>query len=401
MTTIPAVDLPFLDITAPDFRFDSPAVAAARETNWCAMTPMGLIVLRHAEMHQLLRDPRLAQSGERYLELMGISDGPLYDWFVPMILHQRGADHLRLRRLVSKAFSPRMIEGLRPFMRDTATSLTAAIAERGECEFMADFADPMPVRVMCALLGVPPTDYELFRRWSTDVGLVYSFTLPQLRTRVEEAVVGLRAYVDSLIEQRRAEPRDDLLSALIAAEESGDRLSTEELRNLALTLVFAAHDTTRNQLGQALATFSEYPDQWRLLARRPELAPQAVEEVMRWAPAVPTIFRFAVEDLDVHGVHVPAGTFLLLGTHAASRDPLAVDDGDRFDITIHRQVPHLTFGGGPHYCIGAPTARVEMAESLIALSSQLAPPSIAGPVTWRPPTAIHGPESLPLRFERR
>lgn len=401
MTTTPAVDLPFLDITSPDFRFGSPAVAAAREASWCATTPMGLLVLRHAEIHQLLRDPRLAQSGERYLELMGISDGPLYDWFVPMILHQRGADHLRLRRLVSKAFSPRMIEGLRPFMRDTATTLTEAIAARGECEFMADFADPMPVRVMCALLGVPPADYELFRRWSTDVGLVYSFVLPQLRTRVEEAVVGLRAYVDSLIEQRRAAPRDDLLSALVAAEESGDRCSTEELRNLAVSLVFAAHDTTRNQLGQALATFCAHPDQWQLLAERPELAPQAVDEVMRWAPAVPTIFRFAVEDFDLHGVHIPAGTFVLLAVHAASRDPRALGAADRFDITIPRQVPHLTFGAGPHYCIGAPTARLEMVESLIALSSRLAPPALAGPVTWRPPTAIHGPESLPLTFQVR
>jgi cytochrome P450 len=401
MATTPVADLPFLDITSPDFRFDSPAVAEARAAHWCAMTPMGLIVLRYAEMHQMLRDPRLAQSGERYLELMGISDGPLYDWFVPMILHQRGADHLRLRRLVSKAFSPRVIEDLRPFTRDTATSLTEAVAERGECEFMADFADPMPVRVTSALLGVPPADYELFQRWSTDVGLVYSFSLPQLRARVEEAVVGLYAYVDSLVEQRRADPLDDLLSALIAAEESGDRLSTPELRNLAVTLVFAGHDTTRTQLGQALATFTEYPDQWELLSERPELAPQAVEEVMRWAPSVPTIFRFAVEDVDLHGVHVPAGTFVLLGAHAASRDPRVFGDADRFDITIQREAPHLSFGGGPHYCLGAPTARAEMVEALAALSSRLAPPSITGPVTWRPPTALYGPENLPLRFERR
>jgi cytochrome P450 len=399
--TTPTVDLPFLDIASPDFRFDSPAVAEARAASWCAKTSMGLIVLRYAETHQLLRDPRLAQSGEHYLKLMGIHDGPLYDWFVPMILHQRGADHLRLRRLVNKAFSPRVIEVLRPFIRETATSLTEAIAERGECEFMADFADLLPVRVMSALLGVPPADYELFQRWSTDVGLVYSFTLSQLRARVEEAVVGLNTYVDSLIEQRRAEPGDDLLSALIAAEESGDRLSTRELRNLAVTLVFAGHDTTRTQLGQALATFAEYPDQWRLLSEHPGLAPQAVEEVMRWAPSVPAIFRFAVEDFDLHGVHVPAGTFVLLCAHAASRDPRVFSDGDRFDITVQREAPHLSFGGGPHYCIGAATARAETAEALAALSSQLAPPSITGPVAWRPPTALYGPENLPLRFERR
>jgi cytochrome P450 len=401
VTVTPAMDLPFLDITSADFRFDSPTVAEAREASWCATTPMGFIALRYAEMRQLLSDPRLAQSGERYLAQMGISDGPLYDWFVPVILHQRGEDHLRLRRLVGKAFSPRVIEGLRPFIRDTATGLAEAVAARGECEFMDDFADPMPVRVMSELLGVPNEDYELFRRWSTDVGLVYSFALPQLRARVEEAVVGLHAYVDSLIGRRRAEPQDDLLSALIAAEEDGDRLSTDELRNLVVTLVFAGHDTTRNQLGQALATFAGHPDQWRLLGERPELAPQAAEEVMRWAPSVPTVFRFAVEDIDLHDVHIPAGTFVLLCAHAASRDPRVFRDGERFDITVPREAPHLIFGGGPHYCIGAAIARVELAESLAVLSNRLQPPSTAGPVTWRPPTALYGPENLPLRLEPR
>lgn len=399
MTFALDANLPVLDITSADFRFDSPAVAAAREANWCAATPMGLIVLRHAETRQLLADARLAQSGERYLTQLGISDGPLYDWFVPGILHQRGDDHLRLRRLLAKAFTPRMIESFRPFIRDTAIELTAAITARGECEFMEAFADPMPIRVMSALLGVPNEDYELFRRWSTDLGLVYSFMLPQLRARVEEAVVGLHAYVDSLIERRRAEPQDDVLSALIAAEERGNRIGTDELRNLAVSLVFAAHDTTRNQLGQALATFAEHPDQWRLLGERPDLATQAAEEVMRWAPSVPTIFRFAMEDIDVHGLRIPAGTFVLLCAHAASRDPRVFRNSESFDIAASREVPHLTFGGGPHYCIGAAIARVELAESLAALSSRLQPPSITGPVSWRPPTALFGPENLPLRFE--
>lgn len=398
MHTVPA---PFLDVTDPEFRFDSPAVAEARELSWYAETPLGLVVLRYAQAQALLRDPRFAGSGERYFGLQGITDGPLHDWFVSMILHRTGPDHLRLRRLVSKAFTPRVIERLRPFMRTTATELAGRIAVAGGCEFMDEFADPLPVAVMCELLGVPAGDYNLFRRWSTDMGLVFSFTVAAMHDRVEEAVVGLYGYVDGLIAQRRAQPRDDLLSALVAAEEAGDRLSSDELRNLAVTLVFAAHDTTRNQLGQAMVAFAAHPDQWRLLGARPDLAAQAVEEVMRWAPTVPTIYRFALEDVELDGVRIPAGTFVLVCAAAANRDPRVFPGGGGFDITRQREVGHLTFGGGPHFCLGAATARAEIAEALTVLTGRFDPPSPAGAVDWRPPTGLYGPERLPLRFPPR
>ncbi|GAA1799176.1 cytochrome P450 [Planosporangium flavigriseum] len=404
-TTTASLDAPFLDVTDPKFRFDSPAVAEARELSWYAKTPLGLLVLRYAEAQGVLRDLRFAPSGERYLALQGISEGPLYDWFVSIILHRTGDDHLRLRRLVTKAFTPRMMEGFRPFMRDRASQLAERIAARtsttGECEFMDEFADPLPVAVMCELLGVPAEDYHLFRRWSTDVGLVFSFNLADVHTRAEAAVIGLYEYLDRLIALRRAEPRDDLLSALIAAEETGDRLSTDELRNLAVALVFAAHDTTRNQLGHAMVAFAAHPDQWHLLGKRPELATQAVEEVMRWAPTVPTTFRFALEDVQLNGVDLPAGSFVLVCAQAANRDPRVFPGGSRLDITRQLEAAHLTFGGGPHYCLGAATARTEIAAALSVLTSRFDPPSHAGPVAWRAPTGLYGPERLPLRFTVR
>jgi cytochrome P450 len=403
--TTSAVDVPFLDVTDPALDFGSDAVAQARAASWYGRTPLGLIVLRYAEVQEVLRDPRFAQSGKRYLALHGVTDGPLYDWFTDIILHRRGEDHLRLRRLVNQAFGPRAIEGFRPLIRERAeglaASVAASVATEGECEFMDAFADLLPVQVLCAMLGIPAGDYEAFHRWSAEVGLTYSFALRDLRPRVEDAVTRLHEYVDTLIARRRAEPGRDLVSTLIAAEEAGDRLSSAELRNLLVALVFAGHDTTRNQLGQAMVTFAAHPDQWRLLGDRPELAPQAVEEVMRWNPSIPTSFRFALEDVDLHGTHIPEGTFLLLCAHSANRDPRVVANGGEFDITVRREVPHTTFGGGPHYCLGAATARAELAESLVALARRLGPPSIAGPVTWRPPTALAGPERLPLRFEPR
>jgi cytochrome P450 len=391
--------VPFLDVTDPAFDFGSPEVARAREANWYGRTPIGLIVLRYAEVQELLRDRRLVQSGQHHLEATGVTGGPVYDWFVPMILHRQGTDHLRLRRLVHRAFTPRVINELRPFIRDTALRLAERVAAVEVCEFVEMFADPLPVAVMSRLLGVPAEDYELFRSWSTDVGLVYQLTHDRgLLPRVEAAVAGLYGYVETLIDRRRAEPGDDLVSALVRAQHAEERISEAELRNLVVTLVFAAHDTTRHQLGHALATLCEHPDQWALLAERPELAEQAVDEVMRWCPSVPAIFRFAAEDIDHRGLHIAAGTFVMLCVHAAHRDPRAFTEGDSFDITVDRDNGPLTFGAGAHYCLGAPTARAELAEALPVLARRLGPPSLAGPVTWRIPIGIHGPERLPLRF---
>ncbi|GAA2795662.1 cytochrome P450 [Saccharopolyspora taberi] len=391
-------EVPFLDLTHPDFSFDSPEVAEARERSWYARTPVGIIVLRYAEVRELLHDRRLAQDGRRYMELNGITSGPVYDWFVPLILHRNGDDHVRLRRVVQKAFTPRRINELRPFMRETATALAERIAESGECDFVEAFADPLPVAVMSRLLGVPPEDYDVFHGWSTDIGLVFSLTNADVYERVERAVVELHGYVDSLIAQRRSRPEDDLLSTLVAAQQEENRLDAEELRNLVVSLVFAGHDTTRHQLGLAMVALCAHPEQWSALRDDPEPADRAVDEILRWSPAAPAVFRFALQDFDYQGLHIPAGTFVMLGSHPAHHDPRVFEGGDSFDITATRPAGHLTFGAGPHYCLGAATARAEIAEALPALASTLGTPNLAGPVSWRSPIGVYGPTSVPVRF---
>jgi cytochrome P450 len=397
-TSVPH-DVPFLDVLDPAFDFGSPEVTAAQAKNWYARTPMGFIVLRFAEAQDLLRHPRMRENGKVYLEMNGIFEGPIYDWFVPMISNQTGDDHRRLRGLVGKAFTPRMIDNLRPFIRMKAEILAENLASAETCEFVEEFCNPLPLAVICELLGVPVEDYDIFGAWSTDIGLVFSLSYGgDIPARVEAAVVGLYEYLDSLINDKKATPADDLISAMVAVQQTEGRVSDDELRNLVVTLVVAAHDTTRHQLANAMVAFSEHPEQWKQLAQRPELAAQAVEEVLRWCPVANSVHRFVIEDLDYHGLHLPAGTFVLMCAYAAQRDPRVVDDGDSFDITVARNLPTLQFGGGPHHCVGAALARAEIGEALSVLPRRLGPPSIAGPVTWRPPTGIYGPNMLPLRF---
>lgn len=396
---VPSDEVAFLDIFDPKFDYGAPELISARARNWYADSPVGLLVLRYAEAKDLLPDRRLNRNGRLFLETNGIVDGPVYDWFVEMIANHNGPVHRRLRGLVNKVFTPRMIDNLRPFIRERATELAERLASVDVCEFVEDFGNPLPLAVMSQLLGVPADDYDTFKVWSTDIGLIFGIAHGgDIAGRVETAVVGLSGYVLDLMARKRRKPTDDLISALVAAQQEGGLVSHDELCNLVVTLVFAAHDSTRHQFGNGMVTFAEHHDQWRLLGRCPQLAPQAVEEMMRWNPSVPTVFRFAREDFDYRGLHVTEDMQLTISVPAAQRDPLVFRNGDRFDITATREAGPLQFGGGPHHCLGAALARAELGEALPVLAGRLGPPTLAGPVAWRPPIGIVGPDQLPLSF---
>jgi cytochrome P450 len=391
--------VPFVNVIDPEFRFDTPDVARAQAENWYAESPLGMLVLRHAEAQELVRDNRLTHNGTGFMEQNGIVDGPVYDWFVGGLVNQDGDSHRRMRSLVSKAFTPRMLENLRPLIRETSERLAEEIAAAGEVDFFEAFADALPLTVMTQLLGVPAKDFPVFGKWSSEIGLVFSLALGgDIPARVEAAVVGLYDYVESLMAEKAADPTDDLISALVTTQRSDGDVSHEELKNLIVTMVFAAHDTTRLQLANALVTFAEHPDQWTLLGSRPELAAQAVEEVMRWRPSSNAVYRYAAEDIEFRGQRIPEGTMFMIGVQAVQRDPLAYPGGDVFDITAERKTAVMQFGGGPHYCMGAPLARMEITEALPALARRLGVPSVTGPVTWRPAIGITGPNELQLRF---
>jgi cytochrome P450 len=391
-------EAPFLDLFDKEFRADpAPTIDRLREHGWLVRTPIGCLVISRDQVHALLSDPRLRSSLLQLVRLQGVSEGPLHDTVASAILALDGADHARLRRLVSRSFTPRAVDPYRPVMRRLVDELAGQFAPSGRCEFMADFADHYPVQVICHLLGVPAEDHERFARWGDALTHVLSLELSLHLDEVSEALTALNAYLDELIAERQVSPREDLVSELIAATDEGDRLSPLELRAMIGGLLFAGYDTTRNQLGLAMTLFCDHPSQWRLLADRPELAPNAVEEVMRVAGAVAVTPRVAGEDIELAGWFIPAGTLVSLSLAAANHDPAAFADPHTFDITASRE-PQLTFGGGPHYCLGANLARAEMQEALPALARRLPDLTLDGDPEWRSPTGIFGPTRLALRF---
>ncbi|MBH1938886.1 cytochrome P450 [Streptomyces sp. AV19] len=391
-------DLPYLDFTDPQFAWDSPAVAEAREKSWVARTPLALLVLRYAEADQLARDKRLISGFRGLVETVGTPEGPVRDFMVDFLQSLDGADHRRLRGLATHPFTPRRITEVRPFVRSTVEELAAKLPS-GEFDFVQHFAHPLPALVMCQLLGFPLDDYDAVGRLSmeTNLGLALSNDRDVL-AKVEQGLGRMFDYLVAAIEKRKADPGTDLTSDIVRAFHDGV-LDDYELRTLVATVLVAGYETTLHQLALAMVDFAQHPDQWMLLRENPELAPQAVEEVLRWSPTLPvTATRIAAQDFEVNGVRIPNGTPVFMCAHAAQRDPRVFADADTFDITVKREAPAIAFGGGPHFCLGTALAKVELAEALAVLPSLLDPPRITGEITWRHELGVAGPDVLPLRF---
>ncbi len=287
-----------------------------------------------------------------------------------------------------------------PPMQRVVSELVDRVVGAGQCELVADVCEPYPIPIICELLGAPPEDWKLFSGWASDIFRIFNNNLAEDLPFIERAGEELTAYVSAMISARRADPRDDLLSDLIAIEQEGDRLSTDEMAMLAQAVLMAGTDTTRNQLACSVALFTEHPDQWALLAERPELAARAVEESMRYLGAVRGTARFAAEDVVYRDVLFPRGTLVATSLAGANRDPEAFDDPDVFDIRRERRTAQMTFGSGIHFCMGAALARAELQEALPLLARRMPKLARNGDVEWKPSTfGIWGPARLPLRFE--
>jgi cytochrome P450 len=374
-------------------------IAAARRKAPIAMGPFGPELLTYDLVRLALRDSRFAMPQANGLAMQGITAGPLWDKVAALIVGTDGADHRRLRRLVSQAFTPRAAERMRTACRGIITELIDRHVDAGRCDVVADIARPYPVPIICTTLGVPREDWDLFSDCLRGISKAFGPTAAAHVTAILEAWQHLDTYLDDLIERRRRSLSDDLLSELIRAGDDGDRLTRSEILDLVAVLLVAGTDTTRNQLGAAVQVFSDHREQWALLAQRPGLAAQAVEEVMRHSPASFSAIRVAVEDVDLDGVFAPAGTCVVVNTAAANRDPARYDEPEHFDITRHSSAAMLTFGGGAHHCLGAHLARVEVAEALVVMARRMAGIRSAGPAPWRPIVGIAGPSTLPIEFD--
>jgi cytochrome P450 len=399
-TSVHDLELPELETAGLERSQVLAAIRAARAEHWLARTPLGFMLSDYSDAVAVLRDRRFHSALSLLPQISGVEGSDYLESRRPSILSMEGPEHGRLRRLVAPAFTPAATERLRPFMRQVVSELVDAVVDQGHCEFVADIAEPYPIPIICELLGAPPEDWKLFSSWATDIFRIFNGNLEQDLPLIEQAGDELTAYVSDMITERRAHPRDDLLSDLIAIEEEGDRLSTEEMAMLAQAVLMAGTDTTRNQLACSVALFAEHPAQWALLARSPELAPRAVEESMRYLGAVRATVRFASEDVVYRDVLFPQGTIVSTSLAGANRDPEVWEQPDEFDITQERGTVQMTFGSGIHFCLCAALARAELQEALPLLARRLPGLARTAPVEWKPANfGIWGPAKLPIRFD--
>lgn len=395
LTVLPELDYENLDDAAEAHR----RIARARACSPIAMGAHGPEVLTYDLVRAVLRDDRFVVPQGFALPPQGITSGPLWDRAAASLLCLDGAEHHRLRRLIAKAFTPKSAARMRTACVEVITALLDACVDAGRCDVVDDISRPYPVPIICALLGAPEQDWQRFSAWADNVLRLFSWNIAGSEDDILRSWAELDEYVDGMVAQRRDTLTDDLLSDLIRAEDNGDRLSHDELLMLAGGLLMAGTDTTRNQLAAAVEDLVANPDQWELLAAHPELAPHAVEELMRHNPIVFGAVRVTVEDVELAGVPIAAGTLVIANTAAANRDPAVHDDPDRLDITRDGAPSMLTFGGGIHYCLGSHLARTELAEALSTITQRIpTPPRRTAGASWKPLNGISGPVSLPIEF---
>ncbi|OBE97067.1 cytochrome P450 [Mycobacterium sp. 852002-10029_SCH5224772] len=395
-------DLPVLNYDVTDTPQEIyPQFRAAQQVAPIALGPVGPEVLSYELARTVLGDPRFVIPPGIHLTAHGVTSGELWDRVVASILCMNGPEHRRLRSLVSRAFTPRATAGMDGTIHAVINELTDAVVAEGSCEFVEQIARPYPIPVICALLGAPREDWQLFSKWAEDIFKVVSFdcNLAEEEPKVLKAWDAFDEYVDEMIADRRKALTNDLLSELIRAEDRGDRLDAGEVRMLAFSILLAGTDTTRTQLGASMQVLCEHPEQWVLLRDNPELGMNAVEETMRHSPSMCSTLRSVTDDVAVGEYTFPAGTFIIVNTYAANRDPSIYDDPARFDITRNDPPPILTFGGGAHYCLGANLARRELSEALKILSRRLPNPRCTETPPWRPLLGMSGPTRLHIEFD--
>jgi cytochrome P450 len=395
-TVTDATGVAFLDLANPAFSIRSDAVREARERNWYARTPYGLAILRYKEVGNLLRDARLRQGSYKWPEHNNAT-GLFADWWHRMLLNRVGADHDRLRRLVNPAFSPRLVTPLLPRFEEIANEIIDAFAPRGRCEFMSEFAEPFSTRVICELLQLPHERWRDLADASAGMGLALGVTYAANQDKINTATARMFDFAHQLIDDHRQTPRDDFVGNLIKANENKETLSDHELADMIVLAISGGIDTTRNQLGLGMGMFIENPDQWRLLASNPELARNAVEEVMRLRPTTTWVTREALEDIEVNGLLIKKGTTLHLFAESAGTDPRA-SLTPAIDISSEHK-RHYGFGAGPHYCLGQTVARADMTEAFRLLSQRLKNPVYDGAPVWLPDSGNTGPVMLPIKFD--
>ncbi|MFG2790885.1 cytochrome P450 [Streptomyces sp. NPDC048419] len=355
------------------------------------------VVTRYDDVRAALADPRLSLDKRHATAgtYKGFSLPPALD---ANLLNMDPPDHTRVRRLVGRAFTPRRVQQLRTPIRETADRLLDALGTRGTTDLVATYAAPLPITVICDLLGIPGHHRRDFREW-TDTLVAPDPARPEAG---KEAVVAMLGFFTRLLADKRAEPADDLLSDLIAVRDEGDRLSEDELMSLAFLILFAGYENTVQLIGNSVLALLQHPEQLAAVREDPARLAGTVEEFIRYeAPALFAIRRFPVEDVTIAGVTIPAGETVWVSPSAANRDPDRFPDPDRLDLTRDAS-GHLALGHGIHYCLGAPLARAETEIALATLLERFPELALADDgIRWRRSLRARGLVALPVTYAQK
>lgn len=379
-----------------DLRRDHPVLFDERTSQW--------LISRHADVDRLLRDRRLGRTYRHVASDADFGRTASPAWHTPFhevndvgILDLEPPDHTRLRRLVSRAFTPRVVADMAPRIETIVDGLVDAAQEAGEFDLIADLAEPLPVTVIAELLGIPVEDRHLLRPWSNDFCLMYELDPPESAAR--RAVAAAKAfsgYLHDLIAERRARPRDDLISGLIAVADAGGPLTERELVGTCVLLLNAGHEASVNGAGNGWWTLFRHPEALRALRATPELAASAIDELLRFDTPLPLFERWVLEDVEVAGVTIPRGQEVALLFAAANRDGHAFHEPDLLDLARSPNA-HIAFSAGIHYCLGAPLARLELRAAFATVLRRMPNLELVERPRWKPTFVLRGLDRLRVR----
>lgn len=364
------------------------------------------VITRYADVMTALRDSRISASArhwrhyDKFFRKSADGSSPMAATYDRWMLQMDPPDHTRIRGLFTKAFTPRVVERMRTSIQRITDNLIDGFIARGTMDLMPDFAFPLPIRVIADMLGVPDADHDRIQHWSE--AILPSLT-PALSAKAAEAVntsvTEFRNYFAGLARDRRSDPRDDLLSGMVAARDNDARLDDDELISTCILLALAGHASTVQLIAGALLLLLKNPDQHQLLRRDPALIEGCVEETLRMTSPIQVVYRTTLQETPIGGRVIPPNEMLFVSLAAANRDPEQFADPDRFDIRRTNNNRHLAFGNHIHYCAGAPLARLEAQVAVETLLRRLPNLRLAGPIQREPSLVLRGIKSLPMAFD--
>jgi cytochrome P450 len=394
-TPVADLELPALDYTDPTLKGERfhEVLRDLRDRTWVARAePVGWFVLDREAVAHFMRTRSATFPGRKLLEVQGVTEGPLYERLKGNLLDLQGEDHKRLRKLVQPSFTPAAADERRPAMRGHLENLWDAVADDRRCDFVESFAQPFPTLMIAEIMGAPASDAPRLGAWANRIQQQFdpvkiANELPELERAAAEFV----DYTRALMRDHEENPREDLITQLLPAGEEGVHLVS--------AILVGGVDTTQAQLAHAVRHFANNPDQWRKLGEDPELAVAATEEILRYEPITPFTARIMLEDVEYRDVLFPEGTLVFAVSASANRDPESWAAPDVLDIEAERdRSKPLTFGAGPHFCLGANLARAELQEALAFLSRRMPDLELDGEPEFDSPLGVYAVRSLPIRW---